>query len=134
MKALYEAVSGPMNEDRTCFKAVFLPDARLMPLVKDKDTGRVAPHIMTVQDWVDRIAKRGPENFFEKQVKGTTETWGDEAHVWSTYESFHEQGGEAFARGINSVQAIFDGKNWKIISIQWQAETPEQRVPKKYLP
>jgi hypothetical protein len=37
-------------------------------------------------------------------------------------------------RGINSIQAIFDGKQWHIIQIIWQAQTPTNPVPEKYLP
>ncbi len=37
-------------------------------------------------------------------------------------------------RGINSIQAIFDGKQWQVIEIVWQAETPAEPVPEKYLP
>ncbi len=35
---------------------------------------------------------------------------------------------------INSIQAIYDGKQWHIISIVWQAQTAADPVPPKYLP
>jgi hypothetical protein len=34
IKALYAAVSGPYDQDRTCFRDLFLPDARLSPSAK----------------------------------------------------------------------------------------------------
>ena len=37
-------------------------------------------------------------------------------------------------RGINSIQAIFDGKRWQVIEITWQAQIPSDPVPEKYLP
>jgi hypothetical protein len=134
IKAIDAAVSGPGNRDRTCFRALFLPDARLMPLVKNKDDGSVAPRILTVQGWIDAVAKRGTAVFYEKQVKVATETYGHEAHLWSTYETRSTPDGKAEVRGINSIQAFFDGKSWKVISILWQAETPEEQMPEKYLP
>ena len=134
IKALDAAVSGPGNQDRTCFRALFLPDARLMPLVTNKDDGSVKPRILTVQDWIDLVAKRGANVFYERQVKVTTETFGHEAHLWSTYETRATPDGKAEVRGINSIQAVFDGKAWKVISIVWQAETPTETVPAKYLP
>ena len=133
-KDLYEAVSGPANQDRTCFRTLFLPDARLMPLVKNNDDGSVAPRVLTVNDWIERAAKRGSTAFYEKQVKATTEIYGHEAHLWSTYENGPKPDGKAEVRGINSIQAVFDGKSWKVISIMWQAETPEEPLPSKYLP
>jgi hypothetical protein len=134
IKAIDAAVSGPANKDRTCFRALFLPDARLMPLVKNKDDGSIAPRILTVQGWIDAVAKRGSEGFTEKQVKVKTETWGDEAHLWSTYTTSSQTDGKEMDRGINSIQAIFDGKSWKVISILWQAESPDRKLPAKYLP
>jgi hypothetical protein len=132
--ALDAAVSGPGNKDRTCFRALFLPEARLMPLVKNKDDGSVAPRILTVDGWIDAVAKRGSSVFYEKQVKVGTETYGHEAHLRSTYETRATPDGKAEVRGINSIQAVFDGKIWKVISIVWQAETPAEPVPEKYLP
>lgn len=37
-------------------------------------------------------------------------------------------------RGINSMQAVFDGSQWKLVEILWQAETPEETIPSTYLP
>jgi hypothetical protein len=80
------------------------------------------------------VAKRGSSVFYEKQVKVGTETYGHEAHLWSTYETRSTPDGKADVRGINSIQAVFDGMSWKVISILWQAETPTELVPEKYLP
>jgi hypothetical protein len=134
IKALDEAVSGPGNKDRTCFRALFIPEARLMPLVTNKDTGSVAPRILTVDGWIDAVAKRGSGVFYEKQVKVVTETWGHEAHLWSTYEVRPTPDGKPEVRGINSIQAFFDGQRWKVVSIEWQAENPAEPLPAKYLP
>ena len=136
--AIDAAVSGPANQDRTCFRQLFLPDARLIPIRVAAD-GTATPRILTVQDWIDAVAKRGSASFFEHQVKVRTETWAHLAHLWSTYETHAapEPGateGKMMDRGINSIQAIFDGKRWQIIEITWQAETPTDPVPEKYLP
>jgi hypothetical protein len=80
------------------------------------------------------VAKRGTAVFYERQVKVKTETYGHLAHLWSTYETRATPDGKAEVRGINSIQAFFDGKSWKVTSILWQAETPTEPVPEKYLP
>jgi hypothetical protein len=136
--AVDAAVSGPGNQDRTCFRALFLPDARLIPIRIAAD-GTATPRILTVQDWIDAVAKRGSASFIEHQVKVKTETWAHIAHLWSTYETHAapEAGateGKLMDRGINSIQAVFDGKQWKVIEITWQAEIPADPVPEKYLP
>ena len=133
IKALDAAVSGPADKDRTCFRDVMLPDARLMPIVKGVD-GSFAPRILTVDGWIDAVRKRGSAVFYERQVKVSTETYGHIAHFWSTYETRTTPDGKPEVRGINSIQAVFDGQRWKVISILWQAETPAEPVPEKYLP
>ena len=39
-----------------------------------------------------------------------------------------------FMRGINSIQLFNDGSRWWVISVYWQAETPEAPIPAEYLP
>jgi hypothetical protein len=141
--AIDAAVSGPGNKDRTCFRELFLPDARLIP-VRIAADGTATPRILTVQDWIDAVAKRGSAVFYEHQVKVRTESWAHIAHLWSTYETraapdaTSPEGklpeGKLMDRGINSIQAIFDGKRWQVIEITWQAQTPSDPVPEKYLP
>lgn len=133
IKALDEAVSGPANKDRTCFRDLFLADARLIPIRIAAD-GTATPRTLTVQDWIDAVAKRGSNVFYERQVKVKTEVYGHMAHLWSTYETRTTPDGKAEVRGINSIQAIYDGSRWRVMEIVWQAETPTELVPKQYLP
>jgi hypothetical protein len=141
--AIDAAVSGQADKDRTCFRALFLPDARLIPIKPNKD-GTATPTILTVDDWINMVAKRGKLFLIEKQIKVSTESWAHVAHLWSTYEthlgSAGKQPGDApsegrlLDRGINSIQAIYDGTQWHVIEITWQAQTSADPVPAKYLP
>jgi hypothetical protein len=138
ISAIDAAVSGPADKDRTCFRQLFLPDARLIPIRIAAD-GTATPVLLTVDGWIDAVAKRGSAVFYEHQVKVRTETWAHMAHLWSTYETrTTPEGkppeGKVLDRGINSIQAVFDGKRWQVIEILWQAETPADPVPAKYLP
>jgi hypothetical protein len=129
--AIDAAVSGPADKDRTCFRALFLPNARLVPIRIAKD-GTATPTLLTVDDWIAAIARRGSVAVAEHQIKVTTESWAHVAHLWSTYTT--TIGDKPADRGINSIQAIYDGQQWHILSITWQAETPTDPVPAKYLP
>jgi len=133
LKAVDEAVSGPGNKDRTCLRQILTPDARLIPVGKGQD-GKWAPHVLTVDDYVTRVAKRGDKVFYERQVKYSVEQYGHIAHLWSTYEVRDTPDGKAEIRGINSMQAVYDGAQWRLIEILWQAETPDEPIPAKYLP
>ncbi len=133
IKAVDSAVSGPANKDRTCFRAVFTADARLIPIRIGAD-GTATPRVLTVQDWIDAVAQRGSTVFYEHQIKVRSESWAHLAHLWSTYTTSDSPTGKPIDRGINSIQAVYDGKQWHVIEIVWQAETAAEPVAEKYLP
>ena len=133
IKALDDAVSGPADKDRTCMRQLLLPDARLIPVGKSKD-GTIGPHVLSVDDWITRVKARGSAVFYEHQVKYSSDMYGHIAHLWSTYEIRPTPDGKAEMRGINSIQAVFNGTEWKVVEILWQAETPDESIPQKYLP
>lgn len=133
IKALDAAVSGPANQDRSCFRSLMLPEARLIIVGKGKD-GTIAPRILTVNDWIERVAQRGATPFYERQVKFSSERFANMAHLWSTYETRDTPDGKPDKRGINSIQAMFDGQQWKVVEILWQVESPADPIPQKYLP
>jgi hypothetical protein len=133
IKAIDDAVSGPADKDRACLKALLLPEARLSPLAKAED-GTYTPHILTVDGWIEAVRKRGSAAFYERQVKVSSDVYGHIAHLWSTYEIRPTPDGKAQVRGINSIQAINDGKRWRVIEFLWEAETPAETIPARYLP
>jgi hypothetical protein len=126
--AIDAAITGPANKDRTCFRQLFVPEARLAPLSATTST----PHILTVDDWITAVAKNGDEVVEEHQIKYQTESFGHIAHLWSTYTTL--LAGKPRARGINSIQAVYDGKQWKVFEILWEAENATNQIPARYLP
>ena len=133
IKARDDAVSGPADKDRTCMRQLLLSDARLIPVGKGKD-GTIGPHVLNVDDWITPVKARGSAVFYEHQVKYSSDVYGHIAHLWSTYEIRPTPDGKAEMRGINSIQAVFNGTEWKVVEILWQAETPDESIPQKYLP
>jgi hypothetical protein len=138
VKALDDAVSGPGNKDRACLRALMMPDAKLIPLAKSDD-GKWTPRVLTVDDWITRVAKRGTAEFYERQVKYSVQSYSQIAQLWSTFEIRPTPNGKATARGINAIQAIRvetvgDGSGWKVSQIVWKDESPGDPVPAKDLP
>jgi hypothetical protein len=133
MKDLDDAVSGAPDKDRTCLSALLFPEARLVPMMKGPD-GKLAPKPLTLDEWVERVKARGKTPFYERQVKYSVESYGQIAHIWSTYEIRPTPDGKAEVRGINSIQAVYDGLHWRILEVLWQAEGPDTPMPQKYLP
>jgi len=136
MHSLYDVISGPAGEKRNWdrMRTLFLPEGKLMATGKKAD-GTMGKRVMTVEDY---IQTSGPflekEGFFEREIGRTTEQFGSVVHVFSTYDSKKTlQDEKPFMRGINSIQLWNDGKRWWIVSIFWQAETPDNPIPEKYL-
>lgn len=127
--ALDAAVSGPGNKDRSCMRQLMLPEARLIPVGASGST-----RVLSVDDWIAAVAKRGANAFYEVQIKSPAESYGHIAQLWSTYEIRPTPVGAPEARGINSIQAVYDGQNWKVLEIVWEAETPQTPIPARYLP
>jgi hypothetical protein len=134
MAALYNVISGPAGDrDWNRFRSLFLPEAR-MGAVRKKPDGAFTASSFTPDGYVERAGKYFKEHaFFESELARKTEQFGQEAHVFSTYESRNASGEKPFARGINSLQLFNDGKRWYVVSIFWDEERPENPLPAKYL-
>ena len=131
--AVYDVISGPPGpRDWDRFRSLFIPEGRLIPngMRPEGPTHRV----LTVEEYVTRgTASLATQGFFENEASRVMEHFGNIAHVFSTYESRHEKGGTPFARGINSIQLLNDGKRWYIVTILWDSERPNNPLPQEYL-
>jgi len=133
--ALYDVISGPpgpRNWDR--FRSLFAPGARLIPTGR-RQTGEVGSRVLTPEEYIQRSSPLIEKNgFFEREISRRTEKFGSIAHLFSTYESRHAKDEEKpFARGINSIQLMNDGKRWWILTVFWQAEDDKNPLPAEYL-
>ncbi|HWK35950.1 hypothetical protein [Sphingomonas sp.] len=130
IRDLYAVISGPAGaRDWDKFNGLFLPEGRLVPV------GDNGPTILTPQGYADRAGPRFlKEGFFESEIARRVERYGNVAHIFSTYESRRAAGEAPFARGINSIQLVRTGGQWKILSITWQGESAAYPIPATYLP
>jgi hypothetical protein len=134
--ALYDVISGPACQYRDWdrFRGLFAPDGRLIP----KEPGDVAVfgiHAETPEEFTE-LARGSMESlgFFEKEVSHSGESFNGVVHRFSTYESRRAAGdARPFARGINSIQLLFDGKRWWLVNVYWAAEQPGASIPEIYL-
>jgi len=130
MVAIYESISGPAgNKDMDRFRSLMLPKGRLTESMVDEH-GQTA-----IQQWsVDEfIADTQPiftkQPFYETALVNKVQRYGNIAEVFSSYASRSSPGGKPFQRGINSMQLIYDGKRWWVLSILWDVERPGNTVP-----
>lgn len=135
VKALYETISGPAGKPRDWnrLRSLFVPEGRMMPVGKHGQ-GEIRMRMMGVNDYIATSAQLiEKDGFNERELSRREERFGNIAHVFSTYEAGMQQ--ESFLmRGINSIQLMNDGNRWWIVSLMWQAEMPDNLIPKDYLP
>lgn len=134
--ALYNVISGPAGQARDWnrFRSLFAREARLVPHQKLPD-GKFVTVPLSPDGYIKRASARFATNgFFEKEIARRTERFGNIVHVFTTYEGREKEADEKpFVRGINSVQLLNDGARWYILTVFWQAESPDTPLPDKYL-
>ena len=136
ISASYDVISGSADEQRDWDRERFLfhPDSRHMPTYR-AESGEWVADVTDVEGFIERADRYFKEqSFYEYEIARKVERFGNIAHVFSTYEWSHEQGGPAAGRGINSFQLLFDGTRWWIMSVFWQQESEEYPIPAEYLP
>lgn len=135
MEAVYDVISGPAgprNWDR--FRSLFAPGARLIAVSPSAPAGLGLNG--TVEDYITRAgANFNTAGFYEKEIARKSERFGNIVHAFSTYAAFRTATDETpFVRGINSFQLVTDGSRWYVVTIFWQAESPDFPIPEEYLP
>lgn len=133
LAALYDVISGPPGaRDWNRFRSLFIPTAHLTSTGKAPDGSvRVRPN--SVDDYANGAGAYFLKNgFFEQHIVNRIQTYGNVAQVFSSYESRHAAGEAPFARGINSIQILYDGRRWWIASIIWDSERPDNPLPAEY--
>lgn len=134
--SLYDVISGPAGQKRDWqrFHSLFIPGARLIPTGMNAQ-GAVRHRVMTPEEYATTsgpvLEERG---FFEREIGRATERFGNIAHVFSAYDSKTTLADpEPFARGINSIQLLYDGTRWWVVSIFWDSERSDNPIPERYL-
>jgi hypothetical protein len=134
---LYAVISGNKGEARNwdLFKHLFYKDAKLIATGKNEKK-QTTLRYMSSEDYIKFSEKWLMDNgFHELEIKRETQTFGNIAHVFSTYEANNSKNDDTpLMRGINSIQLFNDGKRWWIVNLYWNQESKESPIPEDYLP
>jgi hypothetical protein len=136
MAAVYDVISGPAGQVRNWdrMRSLFLPGARLIPTGRTPD-GKHTSRVWTLEEYIANAGPRLEEmGFFEREIGRVQEQYGNIVHLMSAYDSKRKaDDAQPFARGVNSFQLMNDGSRWWVVTIYWQAETPDNPVPPRFL-
>jgi hypothetical protein len=133
--ALYDVISGPAGQKRDWdrFRSLFAPGARLIPSGKRQD-GTRSYRTMSPDEYATASGPALENGFFEREIGRATDQFGGIVQAFSAYESRRAANDEKpFARGINSIQAMNDGKRWWIVTVFWEGERADNKIPEKYV-
>jgi len=138
MAATYDVISGPAGQQRDWdrFRSLFVRGARLIPVVAKKTGSGYDTRMITPDEYALHADAYFQKNgFAEREISRKAERYGNIMQIFSTYESRHDpKDAQTFARGINSFQLFYDGTRWWVVTIYWLEETPENPLPKEFLP
>src|SRR5690348_7291846 len=86
VRAVYDTISGPAGTPRDWnrFKQLFADSARLIAI--RVNAGVPSPVVMTPEEFAQRSGANSEKNpFYESEIAKRVETFGNIAHVFSTY-------------------------------------------------
>ena len=140
--ALYASVTHAPDAmpDFERMRTIFLPVGMLIPPKRPNEDIFTT---LDVDQFADRFKKSigarkekgDPTGFVEREISRRTDCFGNVCQLFSTYESRYTASDEKpFARGINSIQIVKDGRRWWIASVIWDVERTDNPIPSQYLP
>jgi hypothetical protein len=137
ISTLYATVSGKKSQERNWnqLRSLCHQDVKFIYYGNDIN-GIYELNNWTIDEYINIAGEYfRNDDFFEREIHRTVETFGPITHVFSTYESLKSEKNEKpFTRGINSIQLLNDGERWWIINIYWASESEKNPIPAKYLP
>ncbi|MCT6698152.1 hypothetical protein [Rheinheimera sp. 4Y26] len=135
MDAFYAVVNIAPNEARQWDrdKTLYAPWIRFVATSTDAK-GQVKTRVWTHQQYVEATEPLVKSGFKEWEIARKIKVYGNIAHIDSTYMGELTADGkvERF-RGVNSIEAYFDGTRWWISSVIWMSESPNHPIPPEYL-
>lgn len=135
IKAMYDAISGPRGErDWERIRSLYLPGARLIP-TGARPSGEHGLRVLDIEGWIEGArALFAEKDFYEVEIARHTDRFGNIVQAFSTYEGRWEENGPAFMTGINSIQLLKKDDRWWIVTVFWDNQSEDNRIPAEYLP
>ena len=134
VNSVYELISAkPGERDWQKFRALFLPDARIISIKKDEN-GVDSFYNLKISDYIDMI---GPvlkdQEYYEIEIGRQLDEYHNIASVFSTFQSTLIDGENITVKnGINSMQLVYYNQRWWIANVLWNNETKENLIPDRY--
>lgn len=120
VQAMYQVISFAEGEepDWEGMNTVFLPNARLTRITPEGVDCLDLPAFQAMA--MEKLDRGVYTSFFEHETDRRTFLSGALAHVLSAYETRRSPHAvSCFARGVNSIQLLWDGAGWRVLNLLW---------------
>ena len=135
VRAYYEVVSGPAGQPRDWARDSTLHHPKaVVTSIRTGPDGETVIEPGDLATFHRRSGGLAEAGFFEVEIARQTQQHGAVAHVWSTYEWRQTEDGPVGGRGVNSIQLVWDGARWWIVSWMFDGRADAPPVPEDYLP
>jgi hypothetical protein len=133
--AMYHSISGPKGgRDWDRIRNLHLPGSRLIP-TGTRPNGENGLRLLDIEGWIEGARPLFAKNdFYEVEVARRTDRFGNIAQAFSTYEYRWTEDGPAIMMGVNSIQLLKKDHRWWVVSVFWDNESEDNRVPSEYRP
>ncbi len=84
------------------------------------------------QGMEDRMSEGAPDLLEEFEIEGYTQSFGNIAYHTSNYGVYVNTRDSLIEQGIINYQLIKTDGKWKVLSMIWESEKGEQKVPSDY--
>src|ERR1700688_1569521 len=88
---------------------------------------------LTLDEWMAGAEPILTQGFYEAEIARREMRFGRIAHVTSVYETRLRKDAPLLKRGINSLQLLWEGERWWILSVVWDNERPDSPIPASLL-
>jgi len=135
INAIYAIISGPAGpKDWARERYILHPTARMMRGLPPADPPAHAPtpglRIFSPEEFIEQVGPRLlTEDFYEYETGREEFRFGRWVYAVSAYASARALDQPPFARGINGVQLWFDAGRWWVMSVIWDWEKDENKIP-----
>lgn len=121
--AFYRIISGEKTASRDWkkFKELFYENATLCSQKKNENN-QSNSRLMKVDDYIERLKDFLENNdFYEFGVVYKVMKYESICFVYNEYQAFGDRDKTHFKKkGINLISLLFDGLEWKIVSMLWE--------------
>jgi hypothetical protein len=131
-QTLYRAVSAaPGERDWAAVRRIYHPEARLVRTGVDPD-GTPFAKVMSLDAYIENVEQLlDGVRFSEIEVGHEAAVFGNVARLTSVYEfSWDSPTERRQGRGVNFFTLVRENGRWRVMSIVWDTERPENPLPR----